>query len=560
MHNGVPVLVRHVAEVQFGNAKRYGAMTRNGEGEAVGGITLMSKGANASEAITNVHERIAQVQNSLPEGVKIVPYLDRSDLVSRAIRTVRNNLLEGGLIVIFVLVLLLGNLRAGLIVTSVIPFSMLFAFIMIIMKPKEEWVTTQNREKMVALMKEKLEEVAGASFDFTHPIQLRFNELISGVKTDIAVKIFGEDMNELFAKANEAADIINGIEGAADIKVEQVDGLPQLMIRYDRQKIAQYGLNIQDLNTIIRTAYAGETAGVIFEGERKFDVVVRLAENYRHSVNLDQLFVANSYGEQMPVSQIAHVDYEEGPMQISREDTKRRVTIGINVRNRDVESLVEDIQQQLDSRLNLLHGYCVTYGGDFENLQAAKARLSIAVPIALALILILLYFTFGSIKYAALIFTAVPLSAIGSITALWIRDMPFSISAGVGFIALFGVAVLNGIVLISYFNQLRKEGMTDLKEVVIQGGLARLRPVIMTASVASLGFLPMALSTTARAEVQKPLATVVIGGLITATLLTLLVLPVLYMLFNSPVSGKISPNAAILILFLTVPALVQAQN
>ena len=805
VHNGVPVLVKHVAEVQFGNAKRYGAMTRNGEGEAVGGITLMFKGANSSEAITNVHERIAQVQNSLPEGVKILPYLDRSDLVSRAIRTVRNNLLEGGLIVIFVLVLLLGNFRAGLIVASVIPFSMLFAFIMmrafgvsanlmslgaldfgivvdgaviivesvlhvvytsylgkklsqsemdevvsrsagkifksaafgvliiivvfvpimtltgiegkmfrpmaqtvsfavlgalllsltyvpmmaalvlkkdikatknvsdkiigflrkiylpaieaatthkktvvaaafglfaisaisftqlggefiptleegdlamqmtiqpgssleesvntatkaerilldnfpevkqvvskigtaevptdpmaiedgdimIIMKPKAEWVTTQSREEMVALMKEKLEVVAGASFDFTQPIQLRFNELISGVKTDIAVKIFGEDMDELFAKANEAADIINGIEGAADIKVEQVDGLPQLMIRYDRQKIAQYGLNIQDLNTIIRAAYAGETAGVIFEGERKFDMVVRLAQDYRQNVNLDQLFVDNSYGEQMPVSQVAHVDYEEGPMQISREDTKRRVTIGINVRNRDVESLVEDIQQRLDSQLSLLPGYYITYGGDFENLQAAKSRLSIAVPIALALILILLYFTFGSIKYAALIFTAVPLSAIGGIAALWIRDMPFSISAGVGFIALFGVAVLNGIVLISYFNQLREEGMTDLKEVVIQGGLARLRPVIMTASVASLGFLPMALSTTAGAEVQKPLATVVIGGLITATLLTLLVLPVLYMLFNSPISGKISPNAAMLILFLTVPALVQGQD
>lgn len=806
VQNGVPILVRHVADVKFGNAKRFGAMTRNGEGEAVGGITLMLKGANSSEAIVNVHDRIDQVQNSLPEGVNIVPYLDRSDLVSRAIETVRNNLLEGGLIVIFVLVLLLGNLRAGLIVASVIPLSMLFAFIMmralgvsanlmslgaldfgivvdgaviivesilhmlytaylgrklsqkemdevvsrssrnifksaafgvliiivvfvpimtltgiegkmfrpmaqtvsfavlgalllsltyvpmmaslvlkknikagknisdkimdglkkiylpalntairhkksvvftafglfvvsalsfsqlggefiptleegdlamqmtiqpgssleesvktatkaerillqnfpevqqvvskigtaevptdpmaiedgdimIIMKPKDEWESADTREELVAMMKEKLDIVAGASFDFTQPIQLRFNELISGVKTDIAVKIFGEDMDELYQKANEAADMIAGIEGAADIKVEQVDGLPQLMIRYDRQKIAQYGLNIQDLNTIIRAAYAGEAAGVIFEGERKFDMVVRLQEAYRQNVNLDRLFVKNAYGEQLPVSQVAHVDYEEGPMQISREDTKRRVTIGINVRKRDVESLVEDIQQQLDSRLTLQPGYYITYGGDFENLQAAKQRLSIAVPIALVLIMILLYFTFGSIRYAALIFTAVPLSAIGGIAALWLRQMPFSISAGVGFIALFGVAVLNGIVLISYFNQLREEGMTDLKEVVTKGGLARLRPVIMTAAVASLGFLPMALSSSAGAEVQKPLATVVIGGLITATLLTLIVLPVLYMLFNKPPSIK--PGAAAIVLVLLMLALpfgTQAQE
>lgn len=803
VRNGLPILVKHVAEVQFGSAKRFGAMTKDGKGEAVGGITLMLKGANSSEAIDNVHERITQVQKSLPEGVQIVPYLDRSDLVARTIKTVRNNLVEGGLIVIFVLVLLLGNFRAGLIVASVIPLSMLFAFIMmrafgvsanlmslgaidfgivvdgaviivesvlhvlytqyvgrklsrdemnsvvsysasqifksaafgvliiivvfipimtltgiegkmfrpmaqtvsfavlgalflsltyvpmmaslvlkrdikdhknfsdkimeglkklylpvlnkaidykksvvtvafvlflisafsftrlggefiptleegdlamqmtiqpgsslqesvktsskaekillenfpevktviskigtaevptdpmaiedgdimIIMKDKADWVTAETREELVAMMKEKLDVVAGASFDFTQPIQLRFNELISGVKTDIAVKIYGEDMNELFSKANEAADIISDIPGAADIKVEQVEGLPQLMIRYDRQKIAQYGLNIEELNTLIRAAYAGEPAGVIFEGERKFDMVVRLNETDRQNVNLEQLYINNGYGTNLPVSQVASVEYEEGPMQVSREDTKRRVTIGINVRNRDIESLVEEIQQKLDANLVLQPGYYIGYGGDFENLQAAKARLSIAVPIALLMILILLYFTFGSIKYAILIFTAVPLSAIGGITALWIRDMPFSISAGVGFIALFGVAVLNGIVLISYFNHLRDEGMTDLREVVIKGGLARLRPVIMTAAVASLGFLPMALSSTAGAEVQKPLATVVIGGLITATLLTLVVLPILYMLFNQ--APRVSKSGLGVLLLLCLPFASQAQN
>ncbi|WPP49551.1 CusA/CzcA family heavy metal efflux RND transporter [Catalinimonas niigatensis] len=803
VRNGLPILVKHVAEVRFGSAKRFGAMTKNGKGEAVGGITLMFKGANSSDAIDNVHQRIAQVQKSLPEGVKIVPYLDRSDLVARTITTVRNNLVEGGLIVIFVLVLLLGNFRAGLIVASVIPLSMLFAFIMmrafgvsanlmslgaidfgivvdgaviivesvlhvlytqylgrklsrsemnsvvshatsqifksaafgvliiivvfipimtltgiegkmfrpmaqtvsfavlgalllsltyvpmmaswvlkrdiqdkktisdkivdglkkvylpvldkaiqykktvvtvafilflisafsftrlggefiptleegdlamqmtiqpgssleesvktsskaekilldnfpeveqviskigtaevptdpmaiedgdimIIMKDKAEWVSAETREELVAMMKEKLDVIAGANFDFTQPIQLRFNELISGVKTDIAVKIYGEDMNELFAKANEAADLISGISGAADIKVEQVEGLPQLMIRYDRQKIAQYGLNIEELNTLIRAAYAGEPAGVIFEGERKFDMVVRLNETNRQNVNLEQLYVNNGYGMHLPVSQVARVEYEEGPMQISREDTKRRVTIGINVRNRDIESLVGEIQQKLEAGLSLQPGYYIGYGGDFENLQAAKARLSIAVPIALLLILILLYFTFGSVKYAILIFTAVPLSAIGGITALWIRDMPFSISAGVGFIALFGVAVLNGIVLISYFNQLREEGMTNLREVVITGGLARLRPVIMTAAVASLGFLPMALSNTSGAEVQKPLATVVIGGLITATLLTLIVLPILYILFNQP--PRINKAMLSILLVLGFPLLSQAQD
>ena len=776
--SGVPVLIQDIGKVQLGSPKRFGAMTMDGEGEAVGGITLMLKGGNASEAIANVHARIEQVQQSLPKGVGLYPYLDRSILVGKTIRTVEHNLLEGGLIVIVVLVVLLGDLRAGLIVASVIPLAMLFAIIlmnyfgvsanlmslgaidfgivvdgaviivegvlhviftyyvgkqlsqqqmdniiidesskmfraavfgvfiiltvfipimtltgiegkmfrpmamtfsfailgalilsltyvpmmaawvmpkrirehqtladrivglvrrmykptlerairmpwlvigltvvvlggaallyrtlgaefiptleegdlamqmtiqpgsslqesvktstkaerilldnfpeilhvvskigtaevptdpmaiedadiMIILKPKDEWVSASGREELVAKMKEKLEVVAGASFEFTQPIQLRFNELLTGAKTDIAIKIFGEQMEELKRLGDQTAEIISDIPGAGDVKVEQTEGLPQLRVRFNRAKIAEYGLDIERLNTLVRTAYAGEPAGVVFENERKFDLVVRLQEKDRQELDLSRLYIHLDDGRSLPMSEVAEVEYSEGPMQISREDARRRINIGVNVRNRDVASLVADIEAQLGKELNLPPGYYIRYGGQFENLEAARKRLGVAVPVALALIFVLLYFTFGKLKYALMIFTAVPTAAVGGVVALWLRGMPFSISAGVGFIALFGVAVLNGIVLISHFNRLRyEEGMTDIKEVIIKGGLARMRPVIMTATVAALGFLPMALSTSNGAEVQKPLATVVIGGLITATLLTLVVLPVLYYLTN----------------------------
>ena len=770
---GTPVLLKQVSKIEEGYPPRYGAMTRNGEGEAVGGITLMLKDANSSATLDNIHERVAEVQKSLPPGIRIVPYLDRSELVSRTTRTIKKNLIEGGLIVIFVLVLLLGNLRAGFIVASVIPLSLMFAFIMmhlfgvsanlmslgaldfgivvdgaviivegvlhalvayhagskltseemdrvvvksassiyrsaafgvliivvvfvpimtltgiegkmfrpmaqtvsfavlgalilsvtyvpmlsalilskkvdgkknisdrimgffqrvyepglrkalayprvtitiavalffmslflftrlggvfipqleegdiamqmtlptgssleesirtttqaeqillknfpeikqvvskigtaevptdpmsveladimIVMKEKEEWTSAPSREALVSKMEEKLSAIIGASFDFTQPIQLRFNELMTGAKTDVAVKIYGEDMNILHEKAVEAAGIVARISGAADIVVEQTEGLPQLLVQYDRQRIAQYGLAIEDLNTVVRTAFAGERAGVVYEGERKFDLVVRMSRENRAEFNLSNLFVKSAEGQLIPVSELASVRQAVGPAQVSRDDTKRRVTLGINVRGRDIESLVEEVQLHLDGQLELPPGYYITYGGDFENLQQAKQRLMIAVPIALLLIMVLLYFAFGSFLYAFLIFVAVPLSAIGGILALWIRDLPFSISAGVGFIALFGVAVLNGIVLISYFNELKAEGKLSLEELIVKGGIVRLRPVIMTASVAALGFLPMALSETAGAEVQRPLATVVIGGLVSATLLTLVVLPVLY--------------------------------
>lgn len=776
-HNNIPIYIKDVATVKWGSPKRLGAMTMDGKGEAVGGITLMLKGANSSEAIASVHKRVEEVKKSLPEGIDLYPYLDRSVLVDKTTHTVTKNLLEGGLIVILVLIILLGDWRAGFIVASVIPLAMLFAIIlmnyfgvsanlmslgaidfgivvdgavivvegvmhtlftyyvgrkltqaemdsvitdsasklfrtaifgvliilvvfvpimtltgvegkmfrpmaytfsfavlgalllsltyvpmmaawilpktirshksfadklvgwmrnqyrpsvtwvlkrpvltlslagallvsaflvfrslgsefiptleegdlamqmsvqpgsslqesiatttkaerillenfpevrhvvskigtaevptdpmavedadiMIVLKENDEWTSASTREELVEKMKSALEVVAGASFEFTQPIQLRFNELMTGSKADVAVKIFGEDTEELKRLADEAAKMIEGIPGAADIKVEQTEGLPQLVVRFNRQKIAEYGLSIEELNTLIRTGYAGEAAGVVFEQERQFELVVRLDEKFRESLNLEQLFVYLPDGKRLPLSEVASVDYVEGPMQISRENARRRINVGVNVRNRDLAGLVEDIRLTLDTGLELPPGYSIYYGGQFENLQAAQRRLSIAVPAALLMIFLLLYFTFGSVKDAALIFSAVPLAAVGGVFALLIRGMPFSISAGVGFIALFGVAVLNGIVLISYFKRLEEEGMTDPLQIVVEGGCVRLRPVIMTATVAALGFLPMAISTTNGAEVQKPLATVVIGGLITATLLTLMVLPLLYYLAN----------------------------
>ncbi len=772
---GNPVLIRNVAEVKWGYPPRYGAMTMDGKGETVGGITLMLKGGNSSEAIRNVHERVEKVQQSLPEGIHIEPYLDRSVLVGKTIRTVSTNLIEGGLIVIFVLILLLGNLTGGLIVASVIPLAMLFAFIfmrlfgvsanlmslgaidfgivvdgavivvesvlhavftnyvgkkltkdqmddiviksssriissaafgvfiilvvfipiltlegiegkmfipmaqtvsfailgalllsltyvpmmislflkknikshtsvadrivgqlrkwyqptlefalkipywvisaavvlflaailvfsrmgsefiptleegdlamqmaikpgsslnesiltstkaekvllenfpevkhvvskigtaevptdpmavedadiMILLKDRKEWTSAKTREELVGKMKQALDVIKGATFEFTQPIQLRFNELMTGVKTDVAIKIFGEDLNMLVTQAYLAKELISDIPGTGDIRVEQTEGLPQMMIRFKRDKMALYGLDVEQLNRIIRTAYAGEVAGIVYEGDRRFDLAVRLKGDFRNNLELGKLFFSTENGRIIPLTEVAEMEISEGPMQITREDARRRISIGINVRNRDIDSYISAVEQRLNEALNLPEGYYISYGGQFENLEAARNRLALAVPMALLLIFVLLYLTFGSFKYALLIYITVPTAAIGGVAALALRGMPFSISAGIGFIALFGVAVLNGIVLLSYYNQLRKAGELDIRNLVIQGGLVRMRPVILTAAVASLGFLPMALSTSAGAEVQKPLATVVIGGLISSTFLTLVFLPVIYYL------------------------------
>lgn len=780
--SGIPILVRDVATVQFGNATRYGAFVVDTT-EAVGGVVMMLKGANAHEVVENVETRIQSIQKSLPDGITIEPFLNRSDLVDRSIGTVAENLILGALIVIFVLVLLLGNLRAGLIVASVIPLAMLFAvslmnlfgvsgnlmslgaidfgiivdgaviivesavhritkskhhhqgisklsqqqmdenifesakhmmssatfgqiiilivylpimaligiegkmfrpmaevvafallgaiilsltyvpmasalflskrtdhktnisdrligwfhkafspvinfalkrkflisgsaivlFIIslfaftrlggefipqleegdlaagvmtlqggslsntieqvekankillenfpeikhtvckigageiptdptpmetgdyiITLKPKKEWKSARTREELVAQMEEKLIVLAGVKFEFQQPIQMRFNELMTGSKQDVAIKLFGDDLNTLAEKASEIEKVIQRIEGVEDINVEKVTGLGQVQIEFNRERLAQYGLSVDDVNKILRAAFAGSQAGVVFDEEKRFSLVVRLDKDYRQSLDdVKNLSVALPGGGQIPFDQLANIEIKSGPAQVSRENTKRRITVGFNVRNRDVQSVITEVSAQIDSKVNLPTGYYVNYGGQFQNLEAAKGRLAVAVPVALLLIFVLLYFTFHSVKQTILIFSAVPLSAIGGIFALWIRDMNFSISAGVGFIALFGVAVLNGIVLVSEFNRLEKDGISDLTERVLKGLHTRLRPVIMTAAVASLGFLPMALSTSAGAEVQKPLATVVIGGLISATFLTLIILPVFYIIFST---------------------------
>jgi cobalt-zinc-cadmium resistance protein CzcA len=776
-NEGIPVLVKDLGKVDIGSAKRYGAMTMDGQGEVVGGITLMLKGGNSSMALKNVKQRIAEIEKSLPDGVGIYPYLDRSKLIGSTIKTARNNLIEGGLIVIFVLLLLLGNFRAGLIVASVIPLSMLFALIMmhifgvsanlmslgaidfgividgaviiveallhtlalayvgrklsqkemdevvmsstsriyrsaafgvmiillvfvpilalegtegktfrpmaqtvafailgslllsltyvpvmsslflkkeikkqsgfsyrfieflkniyrpvlgaalrhraltlavgilsfvfavfvfsrmgaefiptldegdiamqqtikpgsslkesihtsteaerillenfpeiehvvskigtaevptdpmaiedadimIILKDRKDWVSADNREELIGLMKEKLKPMSWASFEFTQPIQLRFNELMTGAKSDVSVKIFGEDVDVLKKKAEEAAQLIHTIQGAADVKVDQTDGLQQVSIEYDRTKMAQYGVSVKDVNQIIRAAFAGEYVGNVYEQERKFDLVVRFLEEYRQDVDLDLIRVHAASGQTVPISSFAKLIKKESPMLISREQARRFINIGVNVRNRDVASLVKDIRNRLSEDLELPAAYEIQYGGQFENLKNARNRMLIAVPAALFLILFLLFLAFGSFKDALVIFIAVPLSAVGGIMALKIRGMPFSISSAVGFIALFGISVLNGIVLISAIKQLGHDTFEDFKSLISEAAISRLRPVLMTALVASFGFLPMALSTGSGAEVQRPLATVVIGGLISSTLLTLVVLPCLYYIIN----------------------------
>jgi cobalt-zinc-cadmium resistance protein CzcA len=395
---------------------------------------------------------------------------------------------------------------------------------------------------------ERLNTIPGVFFEKNQPIQMRFNELMTGIRQDVAVKIFGENMDTLLNYANKVNSVVQSVDGATEPSVERVAGLPQIVIKYNRSQIANYGLNIEDINHIVSTSFAGGSAGVVYENERKFELVVRLDSTHRNNIDdVSHLYIPTTNGTQIPLSQVAEIKMELGPAQISREDGKRRIVVGFNIKGRDVESVVTDIQKELNEKVKLPEGYYYTYGGTFENLQAASKRLMIALPVALALIFMLLYFTFSSVKQAALIYTAIPMSAIGGVFALLIRDMPFSISAGIGFIALFGVAVLNGIVLIGTFNQLEKDGMTDIIQRIKEGTKIRLRPVLMTATVASLGFLPMALSHGAGAEVQKPLATVVIGGLLTATFLTLFVLPLLYVLFSS--KRKINISTASILVF-----------
>lgn len=810
--NGIPLLIKDVAQVRHGHATRYGALTYNGELQVSGAIVLMLKGANSNEVISSVKSRIEEIKKSLPEGVTIDPFIDRTKMVNNAIDTVTTNLLEGALIVVFVLVLFLGNFRAGLLVASVIPLSMLFAIIMmnlfgvsgnlmslgaldfglivdgaviiveavmhrlthskhfskakqlsqsemnsevkysasrmmnsavfgqiiilivylpiftlqgiegkmfkpmaqtvafallgafllsltyipmmsalflskrishepnfsdrmmnrlerfyqkhlikvlrfqktviatvialfviavvlltrlggefipalpegdfavetrvlpgsnlktsidavskaskilterfpevqsvvtktgtsevpseplpidvsdmiIVLKNRKQWTSAKTYQELEAKMTEAVAEVPGVTFSFQYPVAMRFNELISGARQDVVCKIFGEDIDTLAHYANILGKICNTVQGSSGLYVEAVAGLPQIVVQYNRSAIAQYGLNISDVNRIINSAFAGESSGTVYEGEKRFDLVVRLAGDKRQELSdVQNLLVPTPIGMQIPLYTVANVDIVEGPNQIQRENSQRRIIVGFNVRGRDVQSMVHELQQKVSEQIKLPSGYVVTYGGAFENLEAAKARLYVAVPVSLALIFLLLFFAFGSVKQGLLIYSAIPLSAIGGVFALVVRDISFSISAGVGFIALFGVAVLNGIVLIAEFNRLRDEGYTDLKRIVVQGTKIRLRPVLMTAFVASLGFLPMAISTGEGAEVQRPLATVVIGGLLVATFLTLFVLPILYIVFNKGIKKKVkfSPSkTSIVIALLTIAIQTNSQQ
>jgi len=813
--DGQPIFIRDVAEVNYGSFVRYGAFTKNGKGEAVGGIVMMLKGENSNDVIKAVKERITLIQKSLPEGVVIKPFLDRSKLIKSTTSTVAENLSLGALIVIFVLVIFLGNLRGGLIVASTIPLALLFAFIMmnifgvwanlmslgaldfgilvdgaviivesmifylhkknligtkldqskrneiayssaskmmnsaffgqliilivfipvlalqgvegkmfipmamtfgfavlgvvvlcltyipmmaslflqppktdkkswgdkligllekiyspmidwalkrsriviaiavallisggflftrmgaefipkldegdfafqaflkpgtslteviktstrleqivlenfpdeiesvqsrigvadlpmdpmpidiadifVILNPQEEWTKADSKEELIDKVKEKVSVLAGINFEFTQPIEMRFNELLTGIREDVAVKLYGDDLEMLADKAEEISGLISGIDGVAGLKAEATRGLPQITVNYNRNKLGLYNLTIKDLNTIIESAFSGGVAGSIYEGERMFDLVVRLDEEHRTSIDdIRNLFVNLPDGNQIPLKEVAEISYQQGPMQISRDNTNRRTYVGINVEGRDVKSLVEEIQRTLDEKLVLPTGYYIRYGGAFENLERASKRLSLVVPLALALIFMLVFFAIKSLKQTLMIYVAIPFAAVGGVFSLFFRDMPFSISAGVGFIVLFGVAVLNGLVLISGFNELKEEGKLQINEIIKKGSIRRIRPILLTASTDILGFLPMAISTSAGAEVQRPLATVVIGGMLTSTLLTLIVLPILYKFVESekndrrlPRIGKVGLPAIFIITLFIFSGRVEAQD
>lgn len=804
---GQPIYVEDVAEVRVGHAPRFGAVTGDGEGEKVMGQIMMLKGANSNEVIQAVKNRVSEVQKTLPKGVKIVPFLERSELVSKTISTVIENLIIGFLIVAFVVILLIGNIRAGLIISSVIPLCFLIALslmyifnidvnlmsmgaldfgiiidgaviiveftalqlfrraekkghldgeekdevtissasrmmrsaifgqliiiivfipilslggvegkmfipmaltfifaiigaiitcltyipvmsslflnastkksfkiskwilsaferiykpslnwalrqkyvvlsgaialiflgiftfrnmgaefipqldegdfaiqpvmktgkslenvietctriekiliaefpevdravtrigaaevptdpmsmeqvdVMVTLKPKDEWTSATTKDALADSIKKALSVIPSIEAEFTQPIEMRFNELITGVRSDIAIKIFGEDLDILQEKGREIKSLIKDIPGANDVTVEKVTGLPQMRVKFDRQKMAMHGLDIATLNNIISMAFAGKSMGVIFEGEKRFDLVARLTGDQRQSIDdLKGLMIDTPLGDKIPLDEVAEINFTKGPAQISRDQTNRRIVVGVNVRESDLQTVVDQIRDRLDGQLDLPTGYRITYGGQFENLQRATSRLLYAVPVALILIFIMLYFAFGSVIESILIFSAIPVAAVGGILLLWVRDMPFSISAGVGFIALFGIAVLNGIILIEHYKSFDFSKAKNIKELIVRGAQDRLLPVLLTASTTALGFLPMAVSTGAGGEVQRPVATVVIGGLITSTLLTLIILPVLYSLIKSKRSMKKPTVTTIVILMIMSGSFVSAQE
>jgi cobalt-zinc-cadmium resistance protein CzcA len=440
------------------------------------------------------------------------------------------------------------------------PMSMEESDVIIRLRPKGEWTSAATKDELADRFKEALSAIPGIGYEFTQPIEMRFNELITGVRADLAIKIFGEDLDVLSRKALEVEQAIQGIEGAADISVEKVAGLPQVSVAYRRDRLAQYGVSVEALNQILSAGFSGLSAGAIFEGERQFNVALRFEEGHRQRLDdIANTSVRLPSGGMVPFRELADIAYTQGPAKISRDNTRRRIVVGVNVRNRDLESVVKDAQAAIAQQVSLPSGYRIDYGGQFENLREARQRLMVAVPVALLLIFALLYFAFGNVRDALMIYSAIPLSAIGGVLLLFARGMPFSISAGVGFIALFGIAVLNGIVMIEHFREMEHHGHTWLAKRIMLGARQRLRPVLLTASAAALGFLPMAVSSSAGAEVQRPLATVVVGGLATATFLTLLVLPVLYSLFGRK-GNRLRPSgtvAVLALLWLAVPAQAQ---
>jgi cobalt-zinc-cadmium resistance protein CzcA len=810
-NEGIPVYIRNVAEVRFGYANRFGAITANGKGETILGQVMMLKNANSKEVIRNVKERVEEVQKNLPEGVFINPILERGELIVKTSHTVAENLILGALIVFLTVLLLLGDLRSALVISSMIPLALFFTislmyifgidanlmslgaldfgiiidgaviivefivlrmglmhkeinnapvdekqkvmdniamvsaskmmksaifgqiiilivFIPILslrgvegkmfqpmalafsfaiigamimgltwlpvasslflhprnlknksfstrllekiydsyypvikwscehksivlgtalasiiftgflftriggefvptldegdfviqpvlktgtslsetiqmttkmenilmsefpdevdqivcrigaaevptdpmsmeeidmiikLHPRSTWVKAANKEQLALKFKEALEIIPGIEYEFTQPIEMRFNELITGVRADIAIKLYGEDLDYINRKANDIKNLISNVPGAADIILEKTTGLPQIKVAYNRQKLAMYGVDVSLLNTYLSAAFGGAIAGVVFEGEKRFDMVLRLQNEKRKDIDdIRTLLIQTPLKGQVPLAEFADINYTTGPAKISRDNTQRRVVVSVNVRNRDLQSVIHDIQQIIDEHIQLQPGNYIEYGGQFENLQSASRRLLIAVPVALLLIFIFLHFAFQSLKDAIMIFTAIPLATVGGVLLLWIRGMPFSVSAGVGFIALFGIAVLNGIVLIEHFKDLQKEGVKNMRELIITGTRDRLRPVLLTAGAAAMGFLPMAISTGAGAEVQRPLATVVIGGLVTSTMLTMIALPLLFEIFYNVTGIKFFPlrfirsNAlTIILLFLPV--------
>ncbi len=484
-------------------------------------------------------------------GSEFVPNLDEGDIAIQALRAPGTSLTESVRMQSFMEKMLvrdfpevdtvIARIGTAEVATDAMPPNIADTYVLL--KKREKWPDpSKPKEKLVEEMEVALEAIPGSNYEFSQPIQLRFNELISGVRSDVAVKIYGDDLDQLVKSANDVLEVVQNIEGAAGAKVEQVTGLPVLSIVPDRKRMDLYGLNIADVQEIVQTAMGGREAGTVFEGDRRFDLVVRLPESLRTDIDaLDRLPIPLPNGEQegvdetpdyVPLGEVADISIIYGPNQVSRENGKRRIVVTSNVRGRDLGSFVGDIREQVSANVQLPSGYWTEYGGTFEQLISAKQRLSIVVPISLLLIFGLLFMAFNSVRAALLIFSGVPLALTGGIAALWLRDIPLSISAGVGFIALSGVAVLNGVVMLSFIRDLEKQGK-PLQEAIIEGALTRLRPVLMTALVASLGFVPMALNTGAGAEVQRPLATVVIGGIISSTILTLLVLPALYKWFPS---------------------------